>query len=268
LQTELQTLSAFKIATWNVNSLRVRWEQVSQWLRQEKPDILALQETKTTDAAFPEKEVAALGYCAVFHGQPAYNGVATLSRTPAARASGGIPGYDDPQRRVLCSWYEQQRIGVLNLYVPNGAEVGAEKYRYKLDWLDRVIEYAARLTAQDRWIVLGDLNIAPEDRDVHDPALWADRILVSEPERLRFRQLLQRGQLQDCFRSFEQEANSFSWWDYRGGSFRRNRGLRIDHILANRAWAAHCRECRIDKAPRGWERPSDHAPVVAVFEQK
>ena len=252
-----------KIATWNVNSLNVRLPQVLDWLRVEQPDLLALQETKLTDADFPTLDIAEAGYQAVFSGQKTYNGVALLSRLPARDIVTGLPGSDDPQRRVLGATVGGARI--LNLYVPNGQAVGSEKYAYKLDWLDRLADWlTTELTQHSQLVVLGDFNIAPEDRDVHDPAAWAGHILCSGPERAAFRRLLSLD-LQDTFRLFPQEEQTFSWWDYRAGAFRRNRGLRIDHILANPALATTCTSCRVDKTPRRLERPSDHAPVIAQF---
>ena len=252
-----------KIATWNINSLNVRLPQVLDWLLDQQPDILALQETKLTDPDFPTLDIAEAGYRAVFAGQKTYNGVAILSRLPAREIVTDLPGPDDPQRRVLGATVGNVRV--LNLYVPNGQAVGSDKYAYKLAWLDRLAAFAkTELTRYPRLMMLGDFNIAPEDRDVHDPAAWTGQVLCSEPERTAFRRLLGLG-LQDAFRLFAQEAQTFSWWDYRAAAFRRNLGLRIDHILASPALAATCTACRIDKAPRGSERPSDHAPVIAEF---
>lgn len=252
-----------KIATWNVNSLNVRLPQVLDWLRVEQPDLLALQETKLTDADFPMPDIANAGYRAVFSGQKTYNGVAVLSRLPAADLVVDLPGSDDPQRRVLGASIGGVRV--LNLYVPNGQAVGSEKYAYKLAWLKQLALWTEQeLIQYPRLVVLGDFNIAPEDRDVHDPIAWTGQILCSEPERNAFRRLLQLG-LQDSFRLFPQEPNTFSWWDYRAAAFRRNMGLRIDHILASPALAAVCTTCRVDKTPRRLERPSDHAPVIAEF---
>ena len=252
-----------KIATWNVNSLNVRLPHVLAWLRVEQPDILALQETKLSDRDFPMLDVANAGYHAVFSGQKTYNGVAVLSRSPAADLIADLPGLDDPQRRVLGATVGGVRV--LNLYVPNGQAVGSEKYAYKLAWLKQLAFWTEQeLARHPRLVMLGDFNIAPEDRDVHDPDAWAGQVLCSEPERAAFRQLLQLG-LRDTFRLFPQDAKSFSWWDYRAAAFRRNLGLRIDHILASPTLAATCAACRVDKTPRKLERPSDHAPVVAEF---
>jgi len=253
-----------KIATWNVNSLRVRLTQVLDWLSSAQPDILALQETKMTDDDFPAADIEATGYRVVYAGQKTYNGVAILSRTEAQDPLTDLPGMQDPQRRLLAASYGEVRV--LNLYVPNGSEVGSDKYSYKLDWLDRLAHYTRQQVDAHRHVVLlGDLNIAPEDRDVHDPAEWQGMVLCSEPERAAFRGLLALG-LCDTFRRLEQGDGFFSWWDYRAAAFRRNRGLRIDHILASRALCERCTSCQVDKGPRRLERPSDHAPVVAEFD--
>lgn len=252
-----------KIATWNVNSLRIRLPQVVDWLKTEQPDILALQETKTADADFPSAELMAGGYQAVFAGQRAYNGVALLSRLPATEVVTELANLDDPQRRLLgatIGW-----VRVLNLYVPNGQAVGSEKYTYKLNWLSKLADYLqTQLATYPQLVVLGDFNIAPDDRDVHDPSAWAGQVLCSAPERAALRRLLELG-LTDTFRLFDQKAGSFSWWDYRAAAFRRNLGLRIDLILASPAMARVCTACRIDKEPRRLERPSDHVPVITEF---
>lgn len=238
-------------------------QQVLDWLELEQPDILALQETKLTDQHFPAHEFREKGYHAVYSGQQTYNGVALLSKPAMTDVVTAFPGYQDPQRRVLGAAING--IYVLNLYVPNGASVGSEKYHYKLDWLARLESFVPALLEQHkRLIILGDFNIAPEDRDVHDPQEWAGKVLVSDAERAAFVKLLNLG-LSDCFRLFKQEERSYSWWDYRAAGFRRNRGLRIDHALASAPLAESCVECRIDKSPRYLDRPSDHTPVIAVF---
>ncbi len=253
-----------KIATWNVNSLRVRLPHVLTWLDAEQPDLLALQEIKLPDPDFPAAEFLQRGYQLAFSGQKTYNGVAIVSRTPLTALQTEIPAFGDPQRRVLFA--ETGGIAVLNLYVPNGSEVGSEKYSYKLAWLKHVCEFIRTLLAgHPRLVVLGDFNIAPADADVHDPGAWAGQVLCSPPERAAFASLLALD-LVDCFRMFPQPANSYSWWDYRAAGFQRNQGLRIDHVLASAVLAARCRACRIDRVPRTWERPSDHAPVIAEFE--
>ncbi len=254
------------IATWNVNSLKVRLPHVLDWLADKAPDLVALQETKVQDENFPVAELAAAGWQAVYSGQKTYNGVAILSR-PGAEPRDvvvDLPGFDDHQRRVLAATYGDLRL--VNLYVPNGSEVGSDKYAYKLQWLEHLRRWLAEeLAAHPLLAVVGDFNVAPEDRDVHDPEAWAGSVLVSPAERAAFREILALG-LHDAFRLFQQEGGHYSWWDYRAAAFRRNRGLRIDHILVSDALRARCRACAIDTAPRGWERPSDHAPVYAVFE--
>ena len=225
--------------------------------------VSALQETKLIDDKFPRADIEAAGYHALFAGQKTYNGVAILSKKPGIDAATDIPGLDDPQRRVLAATYGDMRV--INIYVPNGESVESEKYRYKLTWLDKLIAYvAAELRRYPKLVVLGDYNIAPEARDVYDPQVWQGKVLFSEPERAAFQRLLATG-LCDAFRLFEQEEKRFSWWDYRMAAFRRNLGLRIDHILASKDLCHRCRSCVIDKAPRKNERPSDHTPVVAEF---
>jgi exodeoxyribonuclease-3 len=252
-----------KIATWNVNSLNVRLPQVLTWLAAEQPDVLAIQETKLVDEKFPRAEIEAAGYRSVYAGQKTYNGVALLSRVPAQDVVSGIPGFDDVQRRVLAATFDGVRV--IDLYVPNGESVESDKYRYKLSWLEALTAWIKQeLAAHPQLVVLGDFNIAPESRDVHDPKRWEGHVLFSEPEREALRQILATG-LSDTFRLFEQPEKSFSWWDYRMQGFRRNHGLRIDHILASAALRNTCTGCRIDKGPRANERPSDHAPVVAEF---
>ncbi len=253
----------FKIATWNVNSLKVRLPHVLQWLATENPDVLALQETKTTDENFPVEAIQKAGYHVSFSGQKTYNGVSTLCKSPMTTIATALPNYDDTQRRVLAINAEQ--VTVLNLYVPNGSEVGSDKYRYKLEWFSKLHPFIKQLQANNhRVIILGDFNIAPEDQDVHAPEEWEGCNLVSPLEREELHKIIVSG-FSDCFRLFEQPEKSFSWWDYRAGGFRRNRGLRIDLILATDSLAKNCRACYIDKEPRKLERPSDHTPVVAEF---
>jgi len=253
-----------RIATWNVNSLRVRLPHVLQWLESEQPDVLALQETKLTDENFPVEEIRNAGYQVIFSGQKTYNGVATLSKTKATNVITDFPGFDDPQRRILFTNIDN--VAILNLYIPNGSEVGSDKYRYKLEWLSHLQNFTDMLVNRfENVVLLGDFNIAPEDRDVHNPDAWEGKVLVSQAERDALRSLL-KNSLVDCFRIFEQEENSFSWWDYRAAGYQRNLGLRIDHILATDSLADLCTACRIDKTPRGLERPSDHTPVVAEFD--
>ncbi len=254
----------FKISTWNVNSLSVRLEQVLAWLASEHPDVLALQETKITDDRFPVAAIKSAGYHAVYSGQKTYNGVALLSRVPPSDLIFDIPGLQDPQRRVLGATWGEMRV--LNVYVPNGESVGSDKYAYKLSWLAKLAAYIEQqIGTHSRTLVLGDFNIAPEERDVHDPLVWEGRILFSDAERAAFRQLI-GDRLCDTFRLFEQPEKQFSWWDYRMGAFRRNHGMRIDHILATHELCRLCKSCRIDRGPRALERPSDHTPVIAEFD--
>jgi exodeoxyribonuclease-3 len=249
-----------KIATWNVNSLRVRLPQVLDWLKSERPDVLCIQETKLQDEDFPLVEIEAVDYRAAFSGQKTYNGVAVFSRYPIEDVERELPGLDDPERRVLSAAIGG--IRVVDLYVPNGQEVGSQKYQYKLNWLEHLLRYAKALRSNHKHVLIcGDFNIAPEDRDVYDPDAWRGRVLCSEPERKAFRALTAAG-YRDAFRKFEQPENSYSWWDYRAAAFRRNRGLRIDHILCSDSLYEHVKSCTIDAAPRKLERPSDHAPVV------
>jgi exodeoxyribonuclease-3 len=259
-----------RIASWNVNSLRVRLPQLLQWLAAEAPDVIALQETKLTDEAFPLAELQAAGYNSIANGQKTYNGVALLARTAGAAAgawvdvSRDITGFDDHQRRVVAATLGGVRI--VDVYVPNGQSVDSDKYRYKLGWLQALRQYLqGELLRYPQLVVLGDFNIAPEDRDVHDPIAWQGSVLVSEPERNELRALLASG-FHDVFRRFEQPDRSFSWWDYRQGAFRRNAGLRIDLILASTALTERCTAATIDREPRRVERASDHTPVVATFD--
>ncbi|HEY4555798.1 MAG TPA: exodeoxyribonuclease III [Lysobacter sp.] len=249
-----------KIASWNVNSLNVRLPHLQAWLEQARPDIVGLQETKLEDSRFPDAALAALGYRSVFAGQKTYNGVAILSREPAADVQIGIPGFDDEQRRVIAATVAGVRV--VNLYVVNGQSVGSDKYAYKLRWLEAVHDWLEReLRAHPRMVVLGDFNIAPDARDVHDPLLWHDgHILTSTAEREALRRLCALG-LHDAFRLHHEAGEVFSWWDYRQAAFRRNLGLRIDLTLVSDALRAACIGAGIDREPRRWERPSDHAPA-------
>jgi len=252
-----------KIATWNVNSLKVRLPHVLDWLAAEQPDVLGLQETKLTDENFPADAIREAGFQVTFAGQKTYNGVALISKQPAADIVTDLAELDDPSRRILGATFGDTRV--LNLYVVNGQEVGSEKYQHKLHWLRKVTAHIGKeLQRHRRFVVMGDFNIAPEDRDVHDPAAWHEKILCSTPERDALHQMLSLG-LTDTFRLFDQEDGLFSWWDYRAAGFRRNLGLRIDLILASAVLAQACARCWIDKAPRKLERPSDHTPVVAEF---
>ncbi len=252
-----------KLASWNVNSIRQRLTHVVDWLAAHEPDVLALQEIKAEADKFPLADIEATGYHCVLDGQKAYNGVALLSRDTPADVATGIPGFSDEQRRVIAATYGGTRV--INVYVPNGQSVGSDKYRYKLNWLDALVAYvAAELQRYEQLAIVGDFNIAPDDRDVHDPELWRDMVLCSGPERDRLKALLDLG-LSDTFRLFEQPEGSWSWWDYREMNFRRKRGLRIDLILASKALADRCMASTIDIEPRKLDKPSDHAPVVAVL---
>lgn len=251
-----------RVATWNVNSLRVRLPQLLDWLGTAAPDVVALQETKLVDGGFPHADLAAAGYLAVCAGQPTYNGVALLARTSLDAVVAHLPGMaDDPQRRFIAATIGAVRV--VSVYVPNGQSVGSEKYTYKLRWLESLRDWLkTELATHPRLVIMGDYNVAPDDRDVHDPALWAGQVLCSEPERAAFRTLVDTG-LTDAYRHCLPEGREYSWWDYRAGAFRRNAGLRIDHILVTPALLAGLRACAVDTGPRRGERPSDHAPVVA-----
>jgi exodeoxyribonuclease-3 len=249
-----------KLATWNVNSLKVRLPQVLQWLESSPVDVLCLQETKLTDDKFPVAEIEAAGYQVVFTGQKTYNGVAILSRHPITEVVKNNPLFPDEQQRIISATSEGMRI--VCAYVPNGQAVGSDKYDYKLRWLDALAAWLAdELAATPRLVIGGDYNIAPADADVHDPAAWADQVLCSVPERERFGALLALG-LQDAYRMFEQPPKTYSWWDYRQLGFQKNRGLRIDHLLVAPALAGTVKGCTIDRSPRKLPQPSDHAPVT------
>ncbi len=252
-----------KLATWNVNSLKVRLPHLADWLAKARPDIVCLQELKTEDAKFPRAELEAAGYRSACSGQKTYNGVAILSRSALEDVSTGMPGFADEQKRVIAATAAGLRV--ICVYCPNGQAVGSEKYAYKLRWFAALKDYLAQeLQRHSRLAVAGDFNVAPEDRDVHDPKAWQGQVPVSEPERAAWRALLEPG-LKDAFRLFEQPEKIYSWWDYRMVAFRRNAGLRIDQILVSPGLAQNCTACTVDKEPRKLERPSDHAPVVAEF---
>ena len=250
-----------KIASWNVNSLNVRLPHLEQWLRDAQPDVVGIQETKLDDPRFPDTALAGLGYRSVFSGQKTYNGVAILARDRTIeQVQIGIPGFEDEQKRVIAATIDGVRI--VNLYVVNGQDVGTDKYAYKLRWLDAVQAWlVAEIQAHPQLVVLGDFNIAPDDRDVHDPAVWNDgHILTSVAERDALRRLYALG-LHDAFRLHHDDAGIFSWWDYRQAGFRRDLGLRIDLTLVSDALKARAIASGIDREPRTWERPSDHAPA-------
>jgi exodeoxyribonuclease-3 len=258
---------AFTLATWNVNSLKVRLPHLLDWLGTHRIDIVCLQETKLVDEQFPATALTDAGYEAAFSGQKTYNGVAILTRRDtvgvASNVQAGVPGLADEQRRLIAATVAGLRV--VCAYVPNGQTVSSEKYAYKLRWLEALTGWLRdELTRHPQLALAGDYNIAPEDRDVHDPAAWQGQVLFSEPEKQAFRDLVALG-LKDSFRLFDQPERSYSWWDYRMMAFRRKMGLRIDHILLTESLAARCTACSIDVEPRRREQPSDHAPVIATF---
>lgn len=250
-----------KIATWNVNSLKVRLPHTLDWLAVNQPDVLCLQETKQEDSKFPLAELQQAGYQAVFSGQKTYNGVAIISKAVPEDVMYGMPNFLDEQRRLIAATLNGVRV--VCIYVPNGQSVDSDKYQYKLAWLTALQKWLKdELIRFPKLVLLGDYNIAPEDCDVHDPQAWVGSVLVSEPERAAFSALEQLG-LCDSFRLFEQPEKSYTWWDYRMMAFRRNRGMRIDHILVSEPLRPNCTTCTIDRTLRKLERPSDHTPVVA-----
>jgi exodeoxyribonuclease-3 len=252
-----------KIATWNVNSLKVRLQHLLNWLAENPVDVLCIQETKLTDDKFPLAEINAAGYQVVYTGQKTYNGVAILSKHPLQDVVRNNPRFPDEQQRIIAATVEGVRF--ICAYVPNGQMVDSDKYAYKLSWLASLREWLAEeMRTHEELAILGDYNIAPEDRDVHDPVEWAGQIHCSDKERAALASLVDMG-LCDSFRLFEQPEKSYSWWDYRQLAFRRNRGLRIDHILLSPKLAKRCVACAIDRNPRKWEQPSDHTPVIATL---
>jgi exodeoxyribonuclease III len=254
-----------RLATWNVNSLKVRLPHLIEWLERAKPDITCLQETKVEDPNFPLAELGAAGYQTVFCGQKAYNGVAILGRSRPLEVQHGIPGFPDDPKRVIAATVEGMRV--VCLYAPNGQTVGSDKYEYKLRWYEALTRWLkSEVGLHPRLAALGDLNIAPEARDVHDPKRWEGQIHFSEPEREALHRLTREAGLADAFRLFAQPEKEFSWWDYRLAAFQRNWGLRIDHILLSPELAKRCTGCTIDKSPRRLQRPSDHAPVIAELQ--
>lgn len=254
-----------KIATWNVNSIAARLPHVLKWLDAVRPDALCLQEIKCIDAKFPRQSFSDIGYNAEIFGQPTYNGVAIVSLAPVEDVRRGFPeDSQEAQSRLIAATVGQ--VKVINVYIPNGSAVGSDKYTYKLDWMSRLRVFLDANYKTD-WPVLlcGDFNVAPDDIDVHDAEQWRGQVLFSEPERAALGEVKKWG-LVDAFRLLQPDAKEFSWWDYRQAAFRRNMGLRIDHIWVSESLAARCKSVRIDKEPRKWERPSDHAPVIAEFD--
>jgi exodeoxyribonuclease-3 len=247
-----------KIATWNINSIRARLPHVLRWLVEQNPDVVALQELKQLE--FPIAEINAAGYQVVWSGQKTYNGVALMTRNHCENIETNFPNFADDQKRLLAATVDGIRI--INVYVPNGQSVGSDKYQYKLLWLEHLYDYVKQaLTQYEKVLILGDFNIAPEDQDVFDPKAWAGQVLCSDDERAALEKILSLG-FQDAFRLFPQQAQVYSWWDYRTFAFQGNRGLRIDLMLTNAALAKELQRCWVDIAPRAWERPSDHAPVL------
>jgi exodeoxyribonuclease III len=252
-----------KLATWNVNSLTVRLPQLLDWLGQQQPQVLVLQETKLTDDKFPQADIAAAGWHSVWFGQKTYNGVALLSRSAPVDVVRNIPGFDDPQARVIAATVDGLRV--VGAYFPNGQAPDSDKFAYKMAWLQALQDWLRGELAQHPQLVLmGDFNIAPDDRDVFDPVAWAGQIHCTPEERAHFQALCGLG-LVDAFRLFEQPPRTWSWWDYRNLAFRKNQGLRIDHILVSQALQPHVTACSVDKLPRKNERPSDHAPVLVTL---
>lgn len=264
LSTEPRMKAIMKLATWNVNSLNVRLPHVMKWLEENPTDVLCIQETKLTDDKFPVAAIEAAGYHVAYTGQKTYNGVAIISKLPMTDIVKNNPKFEDPQQRILAATIDGVRV--VCAYVPNGQAVGSEKFEYKMAWLNAFHDWIKEQAAQyPQLVVAGDYNIAPEDRDVHDPAAWEGMVHVSPEERAQLKRLMDIG-LTDAFRMFEQQDKSYSWWDYRGLGFRLNKGLRIDHLLLSDALKARCSACIIDRVPRKWEQPSDHTPVVATFD--
>ncbi len=252
-----------KLATWNVNSLGVRLPQLLEWLAAHQPDAIVLQETKLTDDKFPQAEIEAAGYRAEWFGQKTYNPVALLSKTAATDVVRNIPGFTDPLARVITGTVDGIRI--VGAYFPNGQAPGTDKFEYKMQWLRGLRDWLREEIAQHpKLVLLGDFNIAPDDRDVFDPVAWAGQIHCTDEERDHLKKLIGLGMV-DAFRLFDQAPKSWSWWDYRNLAFRKNQGLRIDLILVSEALQASVQACTIDKAPRKNERPSDHAPVVLTL---
>jgi len=254
------------VASWNVNSIRARLGRLLPWLAETKPDVLCLQETKVVDEEFPFAELAQLGYQVLAFGQKTYNGVAIASLAPLTEVQRGLPGDESGQARLLAA--QVGGITVVNVYVPNGQEVGTEAYAFKLGWLAKLEAFLQQsFSPQQELLLCGDFNVAPADQDVWDPELWRGKVLFSEPEKEAFRRLLAWG-LADCLRQLHPQEQVFTWWDYRQGAFHRGWGMRLDHILATPPLAARCQEVVVDRQARKGEKPSDHAPVLATFREK
>jgi exodeoxyribonuclease III len=253
------------LATWNVNSIKVRAPQVLAWLGEARPDVLGLQELKVPEERFPATLFQEARHHAAVHGQKTYNGVALISRLPLDDVQRGIPELaEDPQARIVTGRWGD--VCLINVYVPNGESVESDKYQYKLGWLETLARHLEAEHSPDEFLVLlGDFNIAPDERDIHDPVLYKDKVLFSDPEHAALERLTRWG-LVDVFRIFHTEPKLYSWWDYRMNAFRRNMGARLDLILATRPMAERAVSCGIDLGPRRAQQPSDHAPVVARFE--
>ena len=253
-----------KLATWNVNSILARLPHVQRWLQAEQPDVLCMQETKCLDEKFPFDAFKEMGYCAEVLGQRTYNGVAILSREECSAVQRGYA--DDAEgahARLLVA--NVKGIQVVNVYIPNGQAVGSDKFQFKLEWMGRLRNFLdANCDANTPVVLCGDFNVAPEDRDIHDPRLWQERIMCSQAERDALERIKQWG-FTDAFRLHNEQGGLYSWWDYRAGAFRRNMGLRIDHVWVSRPLVARSSTARIDSEPRTWEKPSDHAPLIAEF---
>jgi len=253
-----------RIATWNVNSVRARLPRLLDWLQTASPDVVCLQETKCVDEQFPREPIEDLGYQIELFGQKTYNGVAILSKRRMENVIRGFPDDDeDAQKRVIGATIDD--VMLLNLYVVNGKEVGSDKYDYKLDWLKRLSEMVDETYDMTEKVVLtGDFNITFDDRDIHDPDAWRDKILCSDPERDALAQVMSHG-LRDAFRKFEEGAGHYTWWDFRTRGFQRGQGLRIDHFLMSPPALEACTAVEVDLEARGGEKPSDHAPVIATL---
>jgi exodeoxyribonuclease III len=259
----VKSANTLRVATWNVNSIRMRLDTVLHWMDSSDCDLLALQETKVQDHEFPIHEFASAGYHILFNGQKSYNGVAILSKQPGVDPRHCFPNDPDPQKRILAATYNKLRI--INVYVPMGQSLESDKYTYKLKWYQNLHELITlEQQRHEQLIVLGDFNVAPRDQDTYNPKLWQNRVLVSDLERQALNACLQLG-LHDSYQLFPQHNEQFSWWDYRGGAFQRNHGLRIDHLLISNALKDTCLCSDIDKTPRGLNQPSDHAPAYADF---